>query len=159
MEINQYGDKYWCVRLISGELIYFHADELTVSRAGALISKRHHQDPTKQYSLLSFGPGQWSFFYAASVLDGDPVCVQHWDTTNHKQISVSYGRKRDKISPSVRLQVFKRDSYKCKICGAKSDDGSHLVVDHITPVSRGGTSSIRNLQTLCDPCNAGKAAK
>lgn len=157
METNQYGDKYWCVRLVSGEQIYFHADELSVARNGSLISRRIHPEPSRRYSFLSFGPGQWAFFYAASVIDGGAVCVEHWDTPDKKHGFA--GRQKDKVSPTVRQQVFKRDKYRCKICGKSSEDGSCLVVDHVIPLAKGGTNSIRNLQTLCDPCNAGKAAK
>jgi hypothetical protein len=38
-------------------------------------------------------------------------------------------------------------------------DGITLHVDHVTPESKGGTSSITNLQTLCASCNLTKGAK
>lgn len=34
-----------------------------------------------------------------------------------------------------------------------------LTVDHITPLSRGGSDGIRNIQFLCLPCNMRKNAK
>jgi len=68
-------------------------------------------------------------------------------------------KAREKITPTVRHEVFKRDGFKCKLCGLTSDSGKSLVVDHIIPVAKGGTNSERNLQTLCDSCNAGKGAR
>lgn len=57
---------------------------------------------------------------------------------------------------SLRFNVFKRDSYRCQICGVSAKDGARLEVDHVYPVSRGGTDDPENLQTLCFECNRGK---
>lgn len=64
--------------------------------------------------------------------------------------------KRRLISGKKRHAVFARDNYRCQICGATVDDGAKLHVDHILPVSKGGTNDIRNLQILCEKCNLGK---
>ncbi|TET43047.1 MAG: HNH endonuclease [Dehalococcoidia bacterium] len=55
--------------------------------------------------------------------------------------------------PEVRLAVFSRDHFQCQQCGSPE----HLTVDHILSVYRGGTDDFDNLQTLCNPCNAGKS--
>jgi hypothetical protein len=64
-------------------------------------------------------------------------------------------RKRRAISKKVRFEVFKRDAFTCQYCGRKAPDVL-LVVDHIEPLSRGGTSDILNLICACKDCNAGK---
>ncbi len=64
--------------------------------------------------------------------------------------------KRRLISGKKRHAVFARDNYRCQICGATVDDGAKLHVDHILPVSKGGTNDITNLQILCEKCNLGK---
>lgn len=66
---------------------------------------------------------------------------------------------RVKVSPRVRAIVLERDGFRCRRCGASPDDGARLVIDHITPLAAGGQNTRRNLQTLCDRCNAGKAAR
>jgi hypothetical protein len=63
---------------------------------------------------------------------------------------------REAIRKSVRFEVFKRDSFTCQYCGAKSPDVV-LEVDHITPVSDGGTNDLLNLVTACRSCNSGKS--
>lgn len=64
------------------------------------------------------------------------------------------------ISLSTRTDIFERDNYTCQICGKnKHDDGVKLEIDHIIPVSRGGSDNINNLQTLCFECNRGKSDK
>jgi 5-methylcytosine-specific restriction endonuclease McrA len=36
--------------------------------------------------------------------------------------------------------------------------GVELHVDHVTPWSKGGETTLANLQTLCNKCNLGKGA-
>jgi hypothetical protein len=61
------------------------------------------------------------------------------------------GRKA--LSVRKRFLVFKRDRYKCRMCGRS---GIELEVDHILAVAQGGTDRLDNLQTLCFDCNRGK---
>ena len=61
---------------------------------------------------------------------------------------------RTPVSVSKRFRVFQRDLYQCRICHAS---GVPLEVDHIIPVSRGGSNDMANLQALCVPCNRGKS--
>lgn len=64
--------------------------------------------------------------------------------------------ERQPIPDRVRHEVFKRDGYRCRECGASIDEGATLEIDHIIPVANGGTNDIDNLQTLCKKCNRGK---
>lgn len=63
---------------------------------------------------------------------------------------------RKPITKTVRFEVFKRDSFRCQYCGASAPDVI-LEVDHIKPVSKGGTNDIMNLVTACRDCNRGKS--
>lgn len=61
---------------------------------------------------------------------------------------------------SLRFDVFKRDNYRCQICGRTAqDDNVKLEVDHKLAKSKGGTDTLDNLWTLCFDCNRGKSAK
>ena len=62
---------------------------------------------------------------------------------------------RKTISEELRNKIFKRDDYKCKICG----DKDNLVIDHIIPFSKGGKTELNNFQTLCGKCNREKGNK
>ena len=64
--------------------------------------------------------------------------------------------KRQNISKKLRFEVYKRDSFTCQYCGRKAPDVI-LNVDHIVPVSKGGTNDILNLITSCFECNNGKS--
>lgn len=63
------------------------------------------------------------------------------------------------MTDDMRYNVLKRDGFRCCICGATAKDGVKLEVDHIIPVSKGGKSTMDNLQTLCERCNRGKRDK
>jgi 5-methylcytosine-specific restriction endonuclease McrA len=66
--------------------------------------------------------------------------------------------RRKEVSLKNRWAVLKRDNYCCVKCGASpsSDHSVDLEVDHVIAISRGGSSEIENLQTLCRKCNQGK---
>ena len=63
--------------------------------------------------------------------------------------------QRSPIPKKVRFEVFKRDKFQCQYCGRASPDVI-LEIDHIVPVSKGGTNDIMNLITACRDCNRGK---
>ena len=62
---------------------------------------------------------------------------------------------RQPIPRKLRHQVFQRDNYRCRECGATNKQ-TRLHVDHIVPVAKGGTNDLSNLQTLCEACNRAK---
>lgn len=66
--------------------------------------------------------------------------------------------KRKPLKPSMRFQVMDRDGFRCVYCGTSSDEET-LHVDHVTPVSKGGTDDASNLATACETCNLGKSAR
>jgi HNH endonuclease len=70
---------------------------------------------------------------------------------------VSLG-KRKAISDRLRYKILVRDRCSCQFCGIKAFDGADLQVDHLWPVSLGGTNDDWNLATACRTCNAGKGA-
>ena len=66
-------------------------------------------------------------------------------------------------TPSAKLKslVFERDNATCQHCGANEENepGVKLVIDHIIPYSKGGETTIDNLQILCRKCNIDKRNK
>ena len=66
-----------------------------------------------------------------------------------------YGRKWYKL----RQSILKRDSYLCQEC---LRNGKYQVaedVDHIVPLTQGGTDDESNLQSLCHECHKIKTAR
>lgn len=66
--------------------------------------------------------------------------------------------KRKPLTKKARFEVFKRDGFVCQYCG-NHPPSVILEVDHIEPVSKGGTNLIDNLVTACFDCNRGKAGE
>lgn len=63
------------------------------------------------------------------------------------------------INLRTRFLVLQRDNFACCLCGASpaKDTSVELQVDHVKPWSKGGETTIDNLQTLCQKCNLGKS--
>jgi HNH endonuclease len=57
------------------------------------------------------------------------------------------------ISQEVRIAVWQRDQGRCVQCGATE----YLEFDHIIPRSKGGASTVNNVQLLCRHCNQAKS--
>ena len=64
-----------------------------------------------------------------------------------------------------REDVFERDGYICQICGIKcnpndygwgTNGATHPTIDHIIPLSKGGTHTWDNVQCACGLCNSRK---
>ncbi|MEW6619847.1 MAG: HNH endonuclease [bacterium] len=58
--------------------------------------------------------------------------------------------------PEVKEEIFKKDNYKCVLCGRGRYEGVELCADHIKPKDKGGDNTIDNGQTLCMECNLRK---
>jgi hypothetical protein len=61
------------------------------------------------------------------------------------------------VSKRLRYEVLKRDNHTCRYCGGTAPDVA-ITVDHVTPVSLGGTDTAANLVACCRDCNIGKSS-
>lgn len=78
--------------------------------------------------------------------------------TNTDLPCLKRGRKRRPLPSKLRFKILHRDGFKCRYCGATSDD-DQLHIDHVYPVSAGGDDSEDNLVTSCASCNMGKSGQ
>lgn len=114
-----------------------------------------------------FGSWRKALEYFVDYMNGNQIdeCTET-NTGNNFTINeqrtntqeVVHKTKRE-IGLRTRFLVMKRDSFKCQMCGRSpaTTPGLELHVDHIVPWSKGGETSIDNLQTLCSDCNLGKS--
>jgi len=82
---GEYGDYYWCIKVTNdvaadGE-IYIMADTCRVSPTGALLCLGNKNRKMEEELIvnLAIAPGKWNAFYAASIINGSPVAVVHWE--------------------------------------------------------------------------------
>lgn len=55
-------------------------------------------------------------------------------------------------------RLKKKYNYTCPSCGV-NDKKSSLTIDHIVPITKGGSNHIHNIQPLCKACNSKKQTK
>ena len=72
-------------------------------------------------------------------------------TTPLEKARQQFDNKRKRLAP----KIYKRDGAYCRICGTSDN----LTIDHITPLAKGGSDDLSNLQILCKSCNSRKHAK
>lgn len=64
----------------------------------------------------------------------------------------------ESLGQKFRFDIFKRDKFTCQYCGSRPPDVV-LNIEHILPVSGGGTNDPLNLTTACWDCNIGKGSR
>jgi len=60
-----------------------------------------------------------------------------------------------RIPALLRTAVYERDAYRCVTCGTWND----LSIDHVIPESKGGPTTLDNLQTMCRSHNSRKGTR
>lgn len=94
--------------------------------------------------------------------EDDPWSPLRWQDPCQGQSDLDYSKSRrmtvrdarERVTARVKQKIFARDGHKCVACGS----GPPLEVDHIIPVSLGGSGDETNLQSLCRPCNRRKGS-
>lgn len=66
--------------------------------------------------------------------------------------------ERENLTPTQRMEALIHYGHRCAYCGAKPSD-ERLEVDHVIPVSKGGTNEMGNLIVACRTCNIGKGRR
>lgn len=62
------------------------------------------------------------------------------------------------LSRRIRATVWSMTNGRCFYCGLHTNPfGGSFCIDHMTPLSRGGSNDLTNLAPCCKHCNADKA--
>ena len=146
----------------------FYSDEELLSNIKDAWLKKGKQPSrrdmdNKELSMISSGTylrhyGTWykaleSFIAYVSENDDDSI---NEISENDNTSSVKHKTKRDP-SDRLKVQVLMRDGNRCRICGVECSGGLHNIhFDHIIPWSKGGETTLDNLQVLCSTCNEAK---
>lgn len=113
----------------------------------------------------------YSFIYISAGGNSKLTCDIKLDLDNLERFTAYlYSRvaftkstkyQRTLMTKQLRDSIKSRDNYTCQQCGISIQEEPHLLleIDHIIPISRGGKTTIDNLQTLCWKCNRQKSNK
>ena len=65
------------------------------------------------------------------------------------------------IRPDKRLAIYLRDDFRCAYCGQdlRGESPHNITLDHLVPVSQGGSNGEDNLVTACRSCNCSRGAR
>lgn len=94
--------------------------------------------------------------YLPELLVPKPV-VPTGPTTTDWLESIDAQSPKKAPTPKLRMKILKRDDYRCRVCGRRSDANVdvELHVHHFIPWGLGGLSVEDNLLTLCHTCHKG----
>jgi len=82
------------------------------------------------------------------------------DRGKHKKRAAKYGCYYEYVDPR---KVYERDKHRCVSCGckvvmSKVYQPNQASLDHIIPMSMGGSHTYTNTQTMCVSCNSSKGS-
>ena len=116
------------------------------------------------YLLNAEARRDYSTSYRRTNPDDAKRRVREWTRAHPEATRVYQARRRSAKSASQSnytrsdvLNLFLKQKGKCVGCLRRITKGYH--VDHVKPLSRGGSNAANNIQLLCQPCNQRKHAK
>lgn len=120
-----------------------------------------YSDIQKPLSLFSVGTYEQRFGSWYNALDAFVIYMSEEESVIKPNVRINKDgiKHTTKREPSARLkvQVLMRDGNRCRLCGVECNDGLHNIhFDHIIPWSKGGETTLDNLQVLCSDCNLAK---
>lgn len=115
-------------------------------RAPKTKRRRRHHNPHRDPAFFTqAGP------VTITRADGSVTVHDPLDAMEYQELV----RDRSGVTPALRVRVFRRDGNRCRYC--RSCDGP-FELDHVVPVSMGGSSRMSNLVVACRRCNQRKGA-
>jgi 5-methylcytosine-specific restriction endonuclease McrA len=136
------------------------ANPETVKR-NSIIDRAKHADRITAYTRRQ--QSKWAQRYAENKA-ALKAQVRAWQRANPDRCVAIYNRRRARkmsatgsFSASDVADIRRMQRDRCAFCRLPLGGGGHL--DHIVALSKGGTNDRRNLQWLCQPCNASKHAR
>lgn len=85
----------------------------------------------------------------------NPEKHQAWTNNRRSRVKEASGS----CSPAEWREILEHFGHCCAYCLRHQRDAGGLTVDHIDPISKGGTNDPDNLVPACQPCNSSKINK
>ncbi len=74
------------------------------------------------------------------------------EVPEHIRLTIKGKERAWRVPPVNRREVLRRDHHTCQYCGSTHN----LTLDHVVPLSRGGSHTWDNVVTACERCNQRK---
>lgn len=120
-------------------------------------------DPISKYSATVYKRHFGSWMKALEIfvefMNKEDVVLTEETIKNLQAEPKTKHKTQRGVNWRLRFLIMRRDNFKCKNCGwsPAMGVGRTLEVDHVFPWSKGGETTMENLQTLCSKCNSGKS--
>lgn len=121
-------------------------------------TKWQEQNPEKRERAVR----RWRANNPDKVREMDRRACRRWRKNNPEKKRAQWHRRLGRIkgnggsyTEAEWREVVRQQDGRCLACGKKCK----LTIDHVLPISMGGTSDISNIQGLCFSCNASKRDK
>lgn len=121
------------------------AEALQVERAARLAaSKERQKEKAREYRIAN--------------RDRNLELQRRWREANKEKRYAHNTARRRAQRTKLKLELIKAQNGKCAYCRVKLR-AEDMHVDHIHPLSKGGSNERSNLQLTCSGCNLRKNAK
>lgn len=140
-ELAYYTSLAWCRK--HGTYDMSPQDAFACVQQTSPATKRRTANTLTSVGLWTTTPTGWSIPITSLFLP--------WPTRRDSVTEAQHRRRRSWLSHHKRAELLERDGHQCP-CGATDD----LTIDHIHPISMGGTDDMDNLRILCRRCNSSK---
>lgn len=107
----------------------------------------------------------WAARYRSRHKEKIAAKMKIWRNKNSARLKI-YSRSQrharralGTIPDWLYLKLLIVQKYKCRHCETRLERNAKPHMDHILPVSKGGTNAKENLQLLCEKCNLSKGPK
>jgi 5-methylcytosine-specific restriction endonuclease McrA len=162
--LEKAGLKITFIPNISEKELFENLEDVWI-KLGSQPKKRDMKQPLSKYSEGGYRRkyGSWrkaleafvEYINSVSEIDEEASSDENTSkTTDKHQIVFKHKTKRNP-SERLKVQVLMRDGNKCRLCGIIVT-GNNIHFDHIQPWSKGGETTLENLQVLCDTHNLAK---
>ncbi len=74
------------------------------------------------------------------------------EVPEHIRLTIKGKERAWRVPPVNRREVLRRDHHTCQYCGSTHN----LTLDHVVPLSKGGSHTWDNVVTACERCNQRK---
>jgi len=129
--------------------------------------KKEQQDYHREYRLknreaISARDSRWRI----ENIDKIRAYKRKWYRNNPDKVKAAKFRRRARkaavpsnFTSDDWLEILDKQDYKCKYCGKDFSDELPPEIDHVYPLSKGGSHTTSNIVAACKPCNVSKGNK